>query len=110
MKERFEGPARPKPVIGYSDDGSCTTRATTLLRAWPSSLGDHTDRRFASTRVCGLPYSLHDSRASPAFKFPKLFLRLSPKSQTSDFPMTLAKWFFEKLPIDSKRLAFYHRH
>ena len=43
-------------------------------------------------------------------KFPKLFLRLLTKSQTSDFPMTLAKWFFENSLIDSKGLEFYHRH
>jgi len=43
-----------------------------------------------------------------AFRFPKLFLRLQTKSQTSDFPMTLAKWFFEKALIDSKGLAVYH--
>jgi hypothetical protein len=42
--------------------------------------------------------------------FPKLFLRLRTKFQTSDFPMTLAKWFFIKSAIDSIGFAFYHHH
>jgi hypothetical protein len=42
--------------------------------------------------------------------FPKLFLRLRTKFQTSDFPTTLAKWFFIKSAIDSIELAFYHHH
>jgi hypothetical protein len=37
------------------------------------------------------------------------FLRLRTKSQTSDFPTTLAKWFFENSLVDSKGLEFYHR-
>ena len=43
-------------------------------------------------------------------RFPKLFLRLRTEFQTSDFPMTLAKWFFIKSAIDSIGLAFYHHH
>src|SRR6516164_3804603 len=42
--------------------------------------------------------------------FPKLFLRLRTKFQTSDSPMTLAKWFFDYLLVDHKGVAFYHRH
>jgi hypothetical protein len=42
--------------------------------------------------------------------FPKLFLRLRTEFQTSDFPMTLAKWLFIKSAIDSIGLAFYHHH
>jgi hypothetical protein len=49
-------------------------------------------------------------QAKPVLQLPKLFLRLLTRSQTSDFPMALAKWFFEKLLIDFKRLAFYHHH
>ena len=49
-------------------------------------------------------------RARKAFDLPKLFLRLLTKSQTSDLPMTLAKWFFENSVVDSKGLEFYHRH
>jgi hypothetical protein len=49
-------------------------------------------------------------RARKAFDLPKLFLRLRTKSQTSDLPMTLAKWFFENSLVDSKGLEFYHRH
>src|SRR5712691_674560 len=45
-----------------------------------------------------------------AANLPKLFLRLRTKSQTSDFPMTLAKWFFENSLVDSKGLEFYHCH
>jgi hypothetical protein len=48
--------------------------------------------------------------ARKAFDLPKLFLRLLTKSQTSDFPMTLAKWFFENSLVDSKGLEFYHHH
>ena len=49
-------------------------------------------------------------RARKAFDLPKLFLRLRTKSQTPDFPMTLAKWFFGNLLVDDKGLEFYHRH
>src|ERR1017187_6743637 len=49
-------------------------------------------------------------RARKAFDLPKLFLRLRMKSRTSDFPLTLAKWFFENSLVDSKGLEFYHRH
>jgi hypothetical protein len=49
-------------------------------------------------------------RARKAFDLPKLFLRLLTKSQTSDFPMTLAKWFFDNSLIDYKGLEFYHHH
>jgi hypothetical protein len=49
-------------------------------------------------------------RAREAFDLPKLFLRLLTKSQTSDFPITLGKWFFDNLLVDYKRLEFYHRH
>ena len=49
-------------------------------------------------------------RARKAFDLPKLFLRLRTKSQTSDFPLTLAKWFFENSLVDSKGLEFYHRY
>ena len=55
-------------------------------------------------------YWRHDLGGLISAKFPKLFLRLRTESQTSDFPMTLAKWFYEKLVIDSKRLAFYHHY
>jgi hypothetical protein len=48
-------------------------------------------------------------RARKAFDLPKTFLRLRTKSQTADFPMTLAKWFFENSLVDSKGLEFYHR-
>jgi len=50
--------------------------------------------------------------AGPHFRswLPKLFLRLLTKSQTSDFPMTLAKSFFAKSLVDSKGLEFYHRY
>jgi hypothetical protein len=41
--------------------------------------------------------------AATPFELPKRFLRLLAKSQTSDFPMTPAKWFFEKSLI-------YHHH
>jgi hypothetical protein len=41
---------------------------------------------------------------------PKLFLRLLTKSQTSDFPMTLAKWFFDNSLVDYKGLEFYHHY
>ena len=41
---------------------------------------------------------------------PKSFLRLRTKSQTSDFPTTLAKRFFDNLLVDHKEVAFYHRH
>jgi len=44
-----------------------------------------------------------------AFDLPKLFLRLLTKSQTSDFPMTLAKWFFDNSLVDYKGLEFYHQ-
>ena len=49
-------------------------------------------------------------RARKAVDLPKTFLRLLTKSKASDFPMTLAKWFFAKSLIDSKGLAFYHYH
>jgi hypothetical protein len=49
-------------------------------------------------------------RARKAFELPKLFLRLRTKSQTSDFPMTLTKWFFDNLLVDYKGLEFCHRH
>jgi len=45
-----------------------------------------------------------------AFDLPKLFLRLLTKSRTSDFPMTLAKWFFDNSLVDYKGLEFYHQH
>ena len=48
--------------------------------------------------------------ARRAFDLPKTFLRLLTKNQASDFPMTLAKWFFIKSDIDSIGLAFYHHH
>ena len=38
------------------------------------------------------------------------FLRLLTKSQTSDSPMTLGKWFLGYLLVDGKGLEFYHRH
>lgn len=38
--------------------------------------------------------------------FPKDFLRVWTKLQPSDSLMTLAKRFFEKLLIESKRFAF----
>jgi hypothetical protein len=46
-------------------------------------------------------------QAKAILQLPKLFLRLCAKTETSDFPTTLAR-FYEKLLIDSKRLAFYH--
>jgi hypothetical protein len=49
-------------------------------------------------------------RGQKAFDLPKLFLRLRTELQPSDFPMTLAKWFFIKSAIDSIELAFYHHH
>jgi hypothetical protein len=49
-------------------------------------------------------------RGRKAFDLPKLFLRLLTKSQTSDFPMTLAKWFFDNSLVDYKGLEFYHHH
>ena len=54
--------------------------------------------------------SLRSRKATKAFDLPKLFLRLRTKFHTSDFPMTLAKWFFENSLVDSKGLEFYHRH
>jgi hypothetical protein len=36
-------------------------------------------------------------QAKAILQLPKLFLRLCAKTETSDFPMTLAKWFYEKL-------------
>jgi len=49
---------------------------------------------------------LHERRV--AADLPKLFLRLLTKSQSSDFPMTLAKWFFDNSLVDCKGLEFYH--
>jgi hypothetical protein len=50
------------------------------------------------------------SQGRKAFDLPKLFLRLLRKSQTPDFPMTLAKWFFDNSLVDYKGLEFYHHH
>ena len=54
--------------------------------------------------------SLARGRNQVSLKFPKLFLRLRTKSQISDFPVPLAKWFFDNLLVDYKGLEFYHRH
>src|SRR5450759_497720 len=54
--------------------------------------------------------SLRSRKATKAFDLPKLFLRLRTKFHTSDFPMTLAKWFFDNSLVDYKGLEFYHHH
>lgn len=54
--------------------------------------------------------SAADLKAWTACNLPKLFLRLLTKFETSDFPMALAKWFFDDSLIDHKEVAFYHRH
>jgi hypothetical protein len=45
-----------------------------------------------------------------SLRLPKLFLRLPTKIQASDYPMTLAKRFFEFSLVDYKGLEFYHHH
>jgi len=41
---------------------------------------------------------------------PQLHVFWIAKFQTSDFPMTLAKWFFDNSLVDHKRLELYHHH
>jgi len=54
--------------------------------------------------------------AAPHFRswLPKLFLRLLTQIELSDLSTTLAKQFFDKLHdkllVDGKEVAFYHRH
>ena len=50
------------------------------------------------------------SQGRKACDLPKLFLRLRTEFQTPDFPMTLAKWFFDNSLVDYKGLEFYHHH